>query len=109
MSPVIYRGHRPATGPVVVEKQIDDLAPVPLNMRNDLRDHSPDGAEWGYGGSGPAQLSLALLADVMGDDMAEELYQRYKREVVAALPHEGFVISAEAIEQWAKEHEAEES
>jgi len=35
----------------------------PLAPRNDLFDHSPSGFEWGYGGSGPAQLALALLAD----------------------------------------------
>jgi hypothetical protein len=40
----------------------------PLNLRLDLRNHSPSGFEWGYGGSGPAQLALALLADCLGDD-----------------------------------------
>jgi len=35
----------------------------PLNPRNDLMNHSPDGFEYGYGGSGPAQLALAILAD----------------------------------------------
>src|SRR5205823_6333568 len=33
----------------------------PLLPRFDLRNHSPTGFEWGYAGSGPAQLSLALL------------------------------------------------
>ena len=28
----------------------------PLNPRQELRNHSPTGFEWGYGGSGPAQL-----------------------------------------------------
>jgi len=27
--------------------------------RSDLRNHSPNGFEWGYSGSGPAQLALA--------------------------------------------------
>ena len=35
----------------------------PLSPRNDLFNHSPSGFEWGYPGSGPAQLALALLAD----------------------------------------------
>lgn len=34
----------------------------PLPPRNDLVDHSPDGFSWGYAGSGPSQLALALLA-----------------------------------------------
>lgn len=44
------------------------LEPRPLEPRHDLRNHSPDGFEWGYSGSGPAQLALALAADVLGDD-----------------------------------------
>lgn len=38
----------------------------PLPLRLDLFNHSPDGFEWGYGGSGPAQLALAILADFLG-------------------------------------------
>lgn len=34
----------------------------PLELRLDLCNHSPTGFEWGYGGSGPAQLALAILA-----------------------------------------------
>ena len=30
-----------------------------LNPRLDLWNHSPTGFEWGYSGSGPAQLALA--------------------------------------------------
>lgn len=30
-----------------------------LPPKNNLRNHSPNGFNWGYGGSGPAQLSLA--------------------------------------------------
>lgn len=107
MSPVTYTGVRRADGGTAVHKQVDDLSPTDLAMRNELRNHSPDGAEWGYAGSGPAQLSLALLADVLGDDAAQDLYQRFKRDVVAGLPREGFTISAEAIEEWAKALENE--
>ena len=38
--------------------------------------HSPDGYEWGYYGSGPADLSLSILADYFGEDPShKELYQ----------------------------------
>src|SRR5687767_12302156 len=49
-----------------------------------LRNHSPDGFNWGYGGSGPAQLALALLlaADI-ADDIALRLYQDFKWEYVS--------------------------
>ena len=59
----------------------------PLNPRFDLRNHSLTGFEWGYGGSGPAQLALAIISDHLGDDRrAMELYQQFKWAVVANLP-----------------------
>lgn len=36
-----------------------------LDPRFDLFRHSPDGFAWGYGGSGPAQLSIAIVAHHM--------------------------------------------
>lgn len=59
----------------------------PLNPRQDLYNHSPTGFEWGYGGSGPAQLALAILANHLGNDReALNLYQRFKWTVIAELP-----------------------
>lgn len=72
-----------------------------LDLRHDLRNHSPDGAEWGYGGSGPAQLALALLADATGDDeLAQRQYQRFKREVVAGFERDRFLITQAEIRCW---------
>ncbi len=66
----------------------------PLKPRFDLRNHSPTGFEWGYGGSGPAQLALALLADHLGnDESALSLYQDFKRTVVADLPYKGWKLT----------------
>lgn len=57
-----------------------------LPPRYDLRNHSPDGFRWGYGGSGPAQLALALCADATGDDnIASAIYQDFKEAVIAKL------------------------
>jgi hypothetical protein len=60
----------------------------PLLPRNDVRDHSPDGFQWGYGGSGPAQLALALCIDALDGDVSRALkvYQQFKFRVVARLP-----------------------
>ena len=72
----------------------------PLNPRYDLRHHSPTGFEWGYGGSGPAQLALALLADALGDDeQARRHYQDFKFKVVASLPQGSWELSEEDIRQ----------
>ena len=58
-----------------------------LNPRFDLWNHSPTGFEWGYCGSGPAQLALAILADhCANDDRALNWYQRFKWAVIAELP-----------------------
>jgi len=44
------------------------------------------GFEWGYGGSGPAQLALALLLDYTDDEaVALDHYQEFKTEVVSQL------------------------
>ena len=69
-----------------------------LDPRLDLRRHSPAGFEWGYAGSGPAQLALALAADVLVDDeAAQDIYQRLKGRVVARLPHAGWTLTAEEL------------
>lgn len=66
---------------VVVMEGVSCLA---LDARHDLYNHSPDGFSWGYEGSGPAQLSLAILAHATGSDvLALTYYQDFKRQVVA--------------------------
>jgi Family of unknown function (DUF6166) len=103
MNGVTYIGTRDGNGTIEVRKQIDELPAVPLDPRLDLRNHSPTGFEIAYGGSGPAQLAIALLADVMGDEFAEAHYQAYKQRIIAALPFEGFKITAKEVEAWAAE------
>jgi len=72
---------------------------VPLNPRLDLWNHSPSGFEWGYAGSGPAQLALALLADCLGDDEAAiEAHHDFKDAVVAGLPYAGWILTEEEIQ-----------
>lgn len=94
---------RPPTGRVEVY-----YAGKPLDPRFDLRNHSPDGFEWGYGGSGPAQLALAILAAVTGDDeIAQRHYQRFKFEVVGAMPKAGDAITAKEVVDWVAKKEAE--
>ncbi len=71
----------------VVTVYPDDGLSYSLPWRLALCDHSPTGLAWGYGGSGPAQCSLALLADHLGDDReALRLHQAFKWAVVARLP-----------------------
>ena len=68
----------------------------PLDPRNDVYDHSPDGFEWGYGGSGPAQSALAILCDLLGDpDEALKWYQDFKTAFVCKCLHEGWELTEE--------------
>lgn len=67
--------------------------PAPLAPRLDLRNHSPTGFEWGYGGSGPAQLSLALCVDVLQDaGEAVAVYQRVKEFLIAPIRQDRWTI-----------------
>lgn len=50
---------------VVTETARQGLQREPLKHRVI---HSPDGFEWGYGGSGPSDLALSILADWLGED-----------------------------------------
>jgi hypothetical protein len=72
----------------------------PLNPRLDLYNHSPTGFEWGYCGSGPAQLALAILADHLSDDReALNLYQRFKWTVIVGLPRRRWILTNLIIDQ----------
>ena len=48
-----------------------------------LRNYSPDGFAWGYAGSGPAQLALAILQSLYGSEFAMQYYQNFKDSVIA--------------------------
>ena len=62
-----------------------------------LVNHSPDGFNWGYGGSGPAQLALALLLYFTSNERISRCYyQDFKWEVVSRLPGD-FEIDSKAV------------
>lgn len=87
-----YTGERTENGCTVVVSE--DGGCRALDPRFDLKNHSPTGFEWGYAGSGPAQLALALAADVLRDDAAAlGVYQRLKFRVVGRLPEAGWTLT----------------
>ena len=93
----IYRGRREDDGCVVVILE-DTRAARRLPMRLPLRNHSPTGFEWGYAGSGPAQLALALLAHALGDDdRALRLYQDFKFRVIGPLKGDAWEMSRDDV------------
>lgn len=63
----------------------------PLDPQRSLehRNHSPDGFNWGYGGSGPAQLALAVILELTDEETG---YQNFKWDVIALIPAGPFEI-----------------
>jgi len=68
------------------------------NLSQELYNHSPCGFNWGYPGSGPAQLALAILLDATGGDEEVSLryYHSFKWEIIAKWGDE-WAISREDI------------
>lgn len=67
--------------------------PVKLNSRPlhpgesiQVANHSPYGFNWGYLGSGPAQLALAVCIELYGIPVAQRVYQKFKAWFIAGLP-----------------------
>ena len=75
-----------------------ESVPLPLEPSLKLRDHSPTGFSWGYNGSGPAQLALALLLDATSDpDKACQFYQEFKWAMVAGFSKEWAMLRSEIL------------
>ena len=69
----------------------------------ELINHSPDGFMWGYGGSGPAQLALAILLEYLSQEKAQKYHQQFKWEVIAKLDKEQpFVLDEKVVKDWIK-------
>jgi hypothetical protein len=81
----VYRGERTDEGcQVTVDRE-------PLPARSDLSGATAP-FDWGYVGNG--QLSLALLAHLLGDGQkAKSLCAAFERAVVARLPHDHWAIT----------------
>jgi hypothetical protein len=79
----------------------------PLDPRLDLANKSPTGFECGYGGSGPHQLALAILADFLHDDAkALSLMHEFTVDVIARLPRDReWQLSEAQLTQWLQGHQ----
>lgn len=92
-----------------------DTQPTPRRVRH----HSPDGIEWGYGGSGPADFALSICSWIfpVGCDglqtvklwrgrcsqIAWTIHQDLKRKFISPLPCVGGELSGAAIDEWLDE------
>ena len=95
----VYIGSRRPSGCVVTVADGLHAAPYVLPLRLDLVRHSIQ-FEWGYIGSGPAQLALAILADYLGAQGAAALYQTFKMDIVARLAPHDWRLTGDDINAW---------
>lgn len=72
--------------------------------------HSPDGFQWGYGGSGPSDLALSIMTDyfsrqgvVTSLTEADGCYQAFKWDFISKIAEDGWSITDEQIHQWREE------
>lgn len=105
MSDKIYSGKRmPDAGRGVVVEVSDGDGSKPLPPRLDLKDHSTT-MDWGFSVGGPAQLALAILADVTGDDeYAERHHQWFKLEIVTRFGWDEWGLREQQVWDWINEH-----
>lgn len=75
----------------------------PARTLNHIIHHSPTGLEWGYGGSGPADLALSLLTDACGRKIAWEWHQAFKWDVVAGLA-DSWTLKRSMIQDWVRRY-----
>lgn len=120
---VVYAGRRIAgVATVIIEQPETRGLGRPLNPRLDLANKSPTGFEWGYAGSGPSQLALAILADHFGhrphfaetmdarkkdphltnapDELAYELHQQFKFDFIARIEDDTWETTTKQVRDW---------
>ena len=99
ITPTITDGYAGARGPdgSVKVVRIRNGRQEPLRH---LVHHSPDGFNWGYGGSGPAELARCIVADATGiSNPHPAVYQEFKREFVSGWG-DRWEISLDEVRSW---------
>jgi hypothetical protein len=90
---------------VFVGVRVDDCLTVVrvngkiLDPRHDAVNHSPDGFNWGYSGSGPAQLAYAILAEEYGDDWdgIPQTYQIFKDRMISSIKDPMWIMTSQDV------------
>jgi len=102
----VYCGQYQSAGPCRVVVRFVNEAGATVSERNlsprtDFFNHSPDGYQWSYGGSGPSQLALAILADHLDDKVAAvRLHQAFKSDRISKLPKADFEMTSDEVAAW---------
>src|SRR5437867_3709051 len=106
---VLYTVHRAEFGEVILTRRDDgNVFRVLPGDSQRVHNHSPSGFEFGFGGSGPSQLALAILLDFCQDpEPARRWYQEFKWRYVARWTADKAEITGAAIIDFLHGAEAE--
>src|SRR5512137_700153 len=113
MSKIIYQGRRvPSIIVLVLDEETKKARTLNPGRSRRVYDHSTE-FNWSYGGSGPAQLALALLIDAIetsppeqrpgtedADTLAQRWYQQFKLDHVSQWNDDTFRVSRDEIMGW---------
>jgi hypothetical protein len=118
MSDKIYHGVRVSVGEVNISVRTlaQDQSVLNEKSLHHVVYHSPTGMEWGYGGSGPHDLALSILADHFKDEHgavteqhiqrgghpAVDLHNQFTFAFVSRFSEGEWVLSSEQIDIWVK-------
>jgi hypothetical protein len=108
ITPTITDGYAGARGPdgAVKVVRIRNGVQEPLEGRWHHTGFSHGQFNWGYGGSGPADLARSIIADLIGTDNPDPaIYQPFKWEFVSSWG-DRWEISLDEIRAWAEKRAA---
>ena len=84
-----------------------EVTALPVEPSLLVAEHSPDGFSWGYNGSGPAQLSLAILLDITSDpETARKFAYDFLSDFVSGW-QDGWGITSDIVLAWLDKVKAE--
>ena len=107
ISPKLYCPAMGSTHAVTVRDGHGTFHYLSPNASLRLVNHSPTGFSWGYMGSGPSQLALAILLDFTGnEELSLKYYQRFKEDFVCKWG-EHWKINGDEIAKWLEDRKIE--
>ena len=97
----IFKGKKTPDGCIVELDNEGYTTQLSLEKSLQVVDHSPDGYQCGYSGSGTAQLAAAILNEVTDDpELTRTYYQLFKFDHVAKWEGLTFEISEDEVLTW---------
>lgn len=98
----------PSGSPRLIEYKVEVFKY--FNIPHTIKRHSPTGMDWGYAGSGPADLALNILYHFYPSrEFADRWHQDFKDACIVSLPKEGGIISGSFIHDWIRTKCVEET